>query len=115
MLIEAPGALEQSLAPQDLVNSRDAADEGVRGIEYRTVRVSQCHALAEELAVGSSARARHLDAGQQLHGRACPDRPLSQQPAIEPANARFTTDRHCERRDQIGYDVVVVPGVERDI
>lgn len=107
VLVEAPDAFEQALAAQDFVQTGDAAAETVRRVEERRVAVGDLDAEAQQFRCGVSVAAflQQFDRALRPHG------PMTEQTAD---NAAFFACKSI-RREEIGHDVVVVAGVERDI
>lgn len=104
--IEAPDAFKQALAAEDLVDSGDAAVEGVGNIEDSSVGVGEVDVPGEHLrGVGG------LDAGEDFDGLLGPDGPLAEEAADDAEGSAFD----LERSDEVVDDVVVVAGVEGDL
>src|SRR5689334_4144317 len=80
--IDAPGSFEQTLPPQHFVQPRDAAREGIRGVEECGVAVGYFDGADEQLLRNASAARDNLVAFvEQLHRLFRPDAPVTQQSA----------------------------------
>jgi hypothetical protein len=113
--IEAPAPLQQALAPQHLVQSRDAAGKAVAHVEEGGVGVREGRARRQQVERACAARAAaRADRVEGPHRLARPHRPLAEQPARE-AERRTARRGGWEVGEQVGHDAVVVAGVERDI
>ena len=105
--VKTPDPFEQSLPAQHFVQPGDAAAETVRRVEERRVAVRHLHAALQPFRAGRRAPTFR----EQLHRAFGPHRPVTEQASDDPQ--RFAAE--AERRQQIGNNVVVVAGVERDV
>ena len=88
-LVEAPDPVEQSLPPQDLMETGDTAAETVGGVEVSAVAVGDGDSGRGEGRVNTP-RAAAL---QQRDGNARIDRPMPEKPADEPQRLPLDVER----------------------
>src|SRR6185503_15192448 len=84
--VEAPNAFKQALPSQQFVNTRDAADVAIRGIEESGIAIGDLDRAPEQLrrdrhVAGCEATALRM----KLHGLLRPDGPMPKQPSDDPA------------------------------
>ena len=97
------------------MDAGDAAGEAVGGVEERGVGVGDLDAALQQRGRDLAGARRRLALAEQRHGASRPHRPVSEQPADDPALDRPPADGEPEGRHQVGDDGVVVAGVERDV
>ena len=113
--IEAVDRAHQALAPQDLVAAGDAAGEVVVDVEDRRQLQSVTKASSASSSSGMAPRpTAGVDLLQQLDRRLRPHAPMAEQAALEAQRHLAVAGADHHRRDEVGDDVIVVAGVERD-
>src|SRR5690348_11418030 len=113
--VEAPDAAQQSLTAKYLVDSGDAAAEGVRHVKDGAVRIGERRRLAQPPGADGIFLPGRLRTIEQLNGAARPHRELAQQAAIDPAHGSLTPTDDRKGCQEVHHDAVVVPGVEGDV
>src|SRR5690606_6780626 len=79
--VEAPGARQEPLAAEDLVDPGDAAGEAVARVEDGAVRISDLRGAREPGGVDPVVVAHRGDLAEELHCVARPEGPVAQQAA----------------------------------
>ena len=105
MRIETPSPLEQSLPPQDLMNSRNAAAKLVRRIKDCGVCIGNL--LRERQQVKRNQIGLRLHKRQMIDGSFRPHRPVSQQPTRHPDSLMA----EIKGRKKIIQNIVVISRV----
>jgi hypothetical protein len=85
VFVEAPGAFEQALAAEDLVEAGDAAGEVVGGVEEGGVGVSHLDAEAEEVEGEGVADRAELAGAEDIDGFFGPDGVVAEEAADDAA------------------------------
>src|SRR5439155_21050322 len=104
--IEAPDALQQPLPAQDLVATGDAAVEVVRDIEQRAVAIRDLRIERQKLWRHIARLDPGMNALEQLHGRARPYAPVTEQAAPDTQRDWRSVAQESERRQQVEHDVI---------
>ena len=114
--VQAPDALQKALPPQYFVDAGYAAVKVVCAVENGGVGVGELDAVGEPMAVVERAGcAIILNRTQHRDRLAGPDSPLAQKPADDAQRRRVCPRANVELCEQVGDDIVVVAGVERDL
>src|ERR1700687_3099946 len=116
MGIQAPNSFQQALPPQDLMQAGDATGEVVRHVEKGRVAIGNFGASAEQIFWNGSGPVRNVVALlQEIDRAASPYRPVAQKAAYNAVFPRLSVDLKDKRREKIHRDIVIIPGVERDV
>src|SRR5262245_47444708 len=112
--VEAVRSRKQALPPQHLVAAGDAAGKAVGDVENDAIAVGYHRIDGQKIVRDNTGADAGMCARQQLDGSFGPHAPVPQQPALEADLNLALSGADPERRDEIGDDMVVVAGVERD-
>src|SRR5207253_8351884 len=99
--IEAPQALQQSLAAQDFVTAADHAVEVVGDVEDRRVAVGHGRVEREQIGRDGAAFDRRVNAVEQVHRGLDPYTPVPKEAALDADGRGAPVRPDGERRDQI--------------
>src|SRR5579872_5478566 len=114
--VQAPGAFEQALAAEDLVQARDAARVAVGSIEESGIGIGDLDRPAQhrlrDKGVGldqAAALAMKLDRLTR------PNRPMPQKTSDNSSHRFLAVALETKRSQEVHHDVVVVASIERNV
>jgi hypothetical protein len=115
--IEAPDAFEQPLGAKDFMDARYAAAKPIRRIEEGSISVRDLHVASHPVGRNGLASVGNAAAlTMKCHGELRPYGPVAEQSAHDPPLCiSAIAFLKPEGSEQVADDVVIIPGVERDV
>ncbi len=112
VLVKAPESGEETLTAEDFMQARNAAAEGMGGVEEGGVAVGDLDGEAEEVGRGVGEAAALMKCNRLLS----PDGPVAEEAAGDAEfNRSARAGGDAEGSQEIGHDGVIVAGVESDV
>src|ERR1700730_1048918 len=113
--IQAPDTFQETLPPQDFMQSCNAAGETVCRVEERGIAIGHFHVPLQQASWNRPVPAcRRVAFFQQIDRTFRPHRPVAQQTTDYPAFLQLTANPEDIRRDKIHHDVVVIARIKGD-